>query len=103
MGGVLLASSVLAYLSAQWGHRNRHMRAVRAFKAGMAPIAVALLVATGWVLAGTQATGTASWRPWSLRGLVTFLVCWTRLHLLWLLAAGAVLCVYGWVWGFNLA
>lgn len=97
MVGVLLPSSVLTYLSAQWGHRNRHLRVVRAFKAGMAPIVVALLVATGWVLTGTQATGTANWRPWALTGLVALLVCWTRLHLLWLLAAGAVLGAFGWV------
>ncbi len=50
MVGILLPSTTLTYVAAQWGHRNRELRAVRAFKQGMAPIVVALLVATGWML-----------------------------------------------------
>jgi chromate transporter len=57
MVGILLPSATLTYLAAQWGHRNRELRGVRAFKQGMAPIVIALLVATGWVLAtGAPAT-----------------------------------------------
>ena len=97
MLGVLLPSSTLTYLSAQWGHRNRHRRSVRAFKAGMAPIVVALLVATGWVLAGTQGPAPQNWRLWLLTAVVAWLVWRTRLHLLWLLGAGALLGALGWV------
>jgi chromate transport protein ChrA len=35
----------------RWGHRNRERRGVRAFKQGMAPVVIALLVATAWLLA----------------------------------------------------
>ncbi|CAN7586624.1 chromate transporter [Pseudorhodoferax sp. LjRoot39] len=97
MVGVLLPSSTLTYLSAQWGHRNRHRRSVRAFKAGMAPIVVALLVATGWVLAGSQGAAAQNWRLWLLTAVVAVLVWRTRLHLLWLLGAGALLGGLGWV------
>jgi len=37
MIGILIPSTVLTYVAAQWGHRNRELRAVRAFKQGMAP------------------------------------------------------------------
>ncbi|HVR54680.1 MAG TPA: chromate transporter [Pseudorhodoferax sp.] len=97
MLGVLLPSSTLTYLSAQWGHRNRHRRSVRAFKAGMAPLVVALLVATGWVLAGSQGQSPQNWRLWLLTAVVAWLVWRTRLHLLWLLGAGAALGALGWV------
>lgn len=95
---ILLPSSVLSYATARWSHRHRERRIVRAFKQGFAPIVVALLVATGWVLA--SAGGSSSPSPWSV-GLLTgtaALVVWrTRLHLLWLLAIGAALGALGWV------
>lgn len=97
MLGVLLPSSTLTYVCAQWGHRNRHLRGVRAFKQGMAPIVVALLIATGWVLAGTQGDAAHNWRLWLLAAVVAVVVWRTRLHLLWLLGTGALLGAFGWV------
>ena len=93
--GILLPSTTLTYLAAQWGHRNRDLRGVRAFKQGMAPIVVALLVATGWVLATGASYKVEDWRLWAVTA-VTALVVWrTRLHLLWLLGAGALLGWFG--------
>jgi chromate transporter len=97
LGGIMLPSSVLVYLTAQWSHRNRDLRAVRAFKQGMAPLVVALLVATGWILATANGYAWANWPAWAVT-LVTTLVVWrTRVHLLWLLGAGAVLGWFGWI------
>jgi chromate transporter len=94
MLGIMLPSSVLTYTAAQWGHRNRELRAVRAFKQGMTPIVIALLVATGWILA-TSHEGVREWPLW-LVSIVTTLVVWrTRVHLLWLLGAGALLGALG--------
>ena len=88
MLGILIPSTVLTYVAAQWGHRNRDLRAVRAFKQGMAPIVIALLLSTGWILASGNGSG---WPLWTV-SLVSALLIWrTRIHLLWLLAAGAVL------------
>jgi len=93
LAGILMPSTVLTYAAAQWGHRNRELRAVRAFKQGMAPIVVALLIATGWVLASANGSTLSDW-PIGLVTVATALVVWrTRLHLLWLLGAGALL---GW-------
>jgi chromate transporter len=91
MVGILTPSTIITYLAAQWGHRNRELRAVRAFKQGMAPLVVALLLSTAWILGGASGHGPADWRLWLL-AVVSGLVIWrTRLHLLWVLAAGALL------------
>ena len=95
MLGILIPSTTLTYLAAQWGHRNRELRAVRAFKQGMAPIVVALLVATGWILAESNGGGLQHWPVWLVTG-VTALVVWrSKMHLLWLLGAGALLGWFG--------
>jgi chromate transporter len=97
MVGILLPSTTLTYMAARWGHRNRERRAVRAFKQGMAPVVIALLIATGWVLATGTRYERADWPLWAV-ALATALVVWrTRIHLLWLLAGGAALGWFGWV------
>ncbi len=50
MVGVMLPSSLLTWQATRWGHRNRNRRSVRAFKQGMAPVVIGLLLATAWVL-----------------------------------------------------
>jgi len=95
--GMLIPSSVLTYNAAQWGHRNRNMRAVRAFKQGMAPIVVGLLIATGLILASASGKSLEYWPVWLLAG-VSAVICWrTKLHILWLLGAGALLGWFGWI------
>lgn len=97
MLGIMLPSSALTYFASRWGHENRDLRAVRAFKQGMAPIVIALLIATGWILASAHGDPARDWPLW-LTTLVTTLLVWrTRLHLLWLLAAGGLLGWFGWV------
>lgn len=96
MTGILLPSSTLACLATRWAHRHRERRGVRAFKQGMAPVVVGLLVATGWVLAmGNAAPGRPAWPVWLLAAVTGFIVWRTRLHLLWLLGAGALLGALG--------
>lgn len=95
MLGIIAPSSALTYFASRWGHANRELRAVRAFKQGMAPIVIALLIATGWILASAHGDPARDWPLW-LTTVVTALVVWrTRLHLLWLLGAGALLGWYG--------
>jgi chromate transporter len=97
LGGIMLPSSVLVYLTARWSHRNRDLRGVRAFKQGMAPLVIALLLSTGWILATAQGYSLRNWPAWGL-SIATALIVWrTRLHLLWLLGAGAVVGWMGWV------
>ena len=99
MLGILIPSTTLTYIAAQWGHRNRQLRAVRAFKQGMSPIVVALLIATGWILAGTNNTGQGdvlqNWPVWLLTAATAVIVWRTKIHLLWLLGAGALMGWFG--------
>ncbi|MDO9251479.1 MAG: chromate transporter [Hydrogenophaga sp.] len=94
---IMLPSSILTYTATQWGHRNRELRAVRAFKAGMAPIVIALLIATGWLLSAAHDQPARDWPLWLLTAGATVLVWRTKIHLLWLIGAGAVLGAFGWV------
>jgi len=95
LAGILIPSTVLTYAAAQWGHRNRDLRGVRAFKQGMAPIVVALLIATGWILANANGGSLKDWPVWLLTAATALIVWRTRTHLLWLLGAGALLGWYG--------
>ena len=91
MFGILLPSTVLTYSAAQWGQRNRHLRGVRAFKQGMAPLVIGLLMSTSFILGAAGGVARTDWPLWLL-SVVAGLIIWrTRLHLLWLLAAGALL------------
>jgi len=95
MLGILLPSSTLTYLASRWSHENRDLRAVRAFKQGMAPIVIALLIATGWLLASAHGDARQDWPVWLLTVVSALLVWRTRVHLLWLLGAGALLGWFG--------
>jgi len=58
---------------------------------------IGLMVATGWLLQSAHDDFARHWPLWAVT-LVTAGIVWkTRTHLLWLLAAGALLGVLGWV------
>ena len=97
MVGILLPSTTLTFMAARWGHKNRDLRAVRAFKQGMAPLVIALLIATSWILATSHGSDLKNWPMWLLTGISALLVWRTKLHLLWLLGTGALLGWLGWV------
>ena len=95
MAGMLLPSSVLTYSATRWAHKNRELRAVRTFKTGMAPLVVALLIATGWLLTAAHNQPARDWPLWGLTAASALIVWRTKLHLLWLIGAGALLGMLG--------
>ena len=95
MFGIMLPSTMLTFMAARWGHRNRELRIVRAFKQGMAPIVIALLIATGWLLIAGHNQPAKDWPLWLLAVVCMLLVWRTKIHLLWLLGAGALLGALG--------
>ena len=95
MLGIMVPSSLLNYFTTRWSHENRDLRGVRAFKQGMAPIVIALLIATGWILAAGEVPKRENWPLWAVTFVSAILVWRTRLHLLWLLGAGALLGWFG--------
>lgn len=91
--GIMLPSTTLAFAAARWGHARREQRALRAFNAGMAPIVIALMLATGWILAAQ----TPGWRHLVATVAAALLVWRTRVHLLWLITAGGIAGALGWI------
>jgi chromate transporter len=91
MVGIIVPSATLTFFSSQWAHNNRELRGVRAFKAGLAPLVMSLLVATGWLLTGDHDNYLEDWPMWALAAVTTVIVWRTQTHLLVLLSLGAVL------------
>lgn len=85
LAGIMLPSTLMAVGAARWVHARQDRLAIRAFKAGVAPITIALLAATGWILTAQHPTA-----PVIVLTAATALLAWrTRIHVLWLIAAGA--------------
>ncbi|MFZ4479758.1 MAG: chromate transporter [Rhodoferax sp.] len=97
MVGILLPSTTLTFTATRWAHQNRQRQTVRAFKQGMAPIGIGLVMSTGWVLAKGHGDLSHDWSLWLVTLATTLIVWLTRVHLLWLLAAGALLGCFGWI------
>lgn len=91
MAGIMLPSSILTYKATQWAHTNRNLLSVRAFKTGMAPIVIGLLVSTGWLLSAAHRDLQQDWKLWLVTAAATILMLKTNIHLLWMVAAGGVL------------
>ena len=94
MSGILLPSSLLALQVGRYGRRRADGLPMRAFTAGMTPLTLGLLVATGWVLAAGLGPGPG------VLALVagTVLVQWrSRLNPVWLIALGGLAGALGWV------
>jgi chromate transporter len=91
LAGIMLPSTLVAVGATRWVHARQDKLAIRAFKAGVAPITIALLAATGWILTAQNPTA-----PVILLTVATALLAWrTRIHVLWLIAAGAIAGAFG--------
>ena len=91
MLGIMLPSSILTYKATKWAHLNRDLISVQAFKSGMAPIVIGLLVSTGWLLSAAHSDLAQDWKLWLVTAIATLVVWRTSIHLLWLIAAGGIL------------
>ncbi len=92
--GIMLPSATLALWAARWEAKRRDTLAVRAFTAGLAPLTIGLLLATGWVLTD-PARG-----HWELLALVVLTVVVTLRSAaspIWMVAIGMLAGALGWV------
>jgi chromate transporter len=87
MAGSLLPSTTLALAATRYGQARRDTRGVRAFTAGLAPLTIGLLLATGWVL--TEPV-RASFGAILLVPLTVIAMLKTSVSPIWLVAVGAV-------------
>jgi chromate transporter len=93
MLGIMLPSTTLALAATRWGRAREDWPAIQAFKAGMAPITLALMVATGWILSA-QTAGSAH----IIVTMAAALLVWrTKIHLLLLIGAGGIVGAMGWI------
>jgi len=94
LSGSLLPSTTLALSATRWGAARRDSIGVRAFTAGMAPLTIGLLLATGWVLTEPTRHMPAAG---VLVGVTVLAMLRTRVSPLWLIALGALVGALGWV------
>jgi chromate transporter len=88
--GTLLPSTVLTLQATRWGERRRDSLALRAFTAGLAPITLGLLLATGWILFEPAAARDARWGSALLVAITLAIMLRTRWSPLIPIAIGAV-------------
>jgi chromate transporter len=94
---MMLPSTTLTYFAGRWAHQNQHLTAVKAFKQGMSPIVIGLLIATGWIMARAHGDWHLDWAAWFLTAGAAVLAWRTEVHLLVLLTAGAIVGALGMV------
>jgi chromate transporter len=95
--GIMLPSSVLTYTATRWAHQHRDKLGIRAFKSGMAPIVIALLLSTSWLLTLAHDQPAQDWPVYALTAMTALVVWRTQVHMLWLIGLGALLGGLGWV------
>ena len=90
---ICLPSCTLAYLVERVWQRFRGTPLRRAVEAGLAPITIGLMLATGWLVA-RGAPGTSG-VAYAITAVSAALVLFTRVHPLWCLAVAAALGLLG--------
>lgn len=94
MLGIMVPSTTLALAASRWVAGRRHWLGVQAFQAGMMPVTIGLLLATGWLLAPSAQAQPAA----LLASAVVALLVWrTKVSLIWLVAGGGFLGALGWI------
>ncbi len=86
----VLPSSLLSYFLVKWLHLHQQALGVRAFKSGMVPLVMGLMLSAGWLLQ-TASNPLMDWRLLLMCFFSMVVVIKTRVHLLWLMLGGAVL------------
>jgi chromate transporter len=93
LAGSLLPSATLALAATRFGDERRDARGMRAFTAGMAPLTLGLLLATGWILTEPvrHSLGAMLLVP-----VTALMLLKTRLSPIWMVAVGAAVGAFGW-------
>ncbi len=92
--GMMLPSSILTFYLSRWGQRNKHKTVVRAFKQGMTPIVIGLLISTSYILTSGAGDFYVHWGAYLTTAGTILLILKTRIHILYLFGIGSFL---GWL------
>ena len=101
MTGILIPSTMLSLWATRWGSQRRETRFVRAFTAGLTPLTLGLLLATGWVLAEPYLLHPLQpahrWGALALIAVSIAVMLRTKLSPMWLVALGTLAGALGFV------
>ncbi len=92
LAGSLLPSATLALAATRFGDERSDSRGMRAFTAGMAPLTLGLLLATGWILTEPVRDSVG---PLLLVPFTVAMMLKTKISPIWLVAVGAVVGALG--------
>jgi chromate transporter len=71
--------------------KNSTKKGVIAFKQGLAPVVIGSMLVSSWVIVRGDFVLEHNWKIWGV-ALITLVMVWvTKVHILWLLAFGAVI------------
>lgn len=88
LSGTAIPFSLIAVAAGRYVREHKTSYLVRAYKSGMAPVAIGLLFATAYLLLSGDLT---NWKSVCWAAVVTLIVWRTRFPLILLIAAGGVL------------
>jgi chromate transporter len=92
--GIMIPASAITFFANRWRAANLDTRFVRAMRLGLSPIAIGLTAAAGVVL--SQASG-ANWKLLLVSVITLVLLMRTKINPMWLIGAGALLGISGWM------
>ena len=87
--GLLIPSTTLTFYAAHWTHKHNHLISVQAFKLGLAPIVIGLLLATTYLLLSPTRNFSQDYLLWVLGCITIIATLKTNIHILLLLVVGA--------------
>ncbi|MBV8469603.1 MAG: chromate transporter [Burkholderiaceae bacterium] len=94
--GMMLPSTTLVLMATRWSRQHQYSLGVRAFKVGLAPLTLGLMLATGWLLAQPYLLSPGHrLSTLGLIGLTMLFTLNTRISLVWLVLGGGLLGVLG--------
>jgi chromate transporter len=88
--GTLLPTSLLTWVVGRLTQRHSHRLGVKALRMGLAPVVVGAMLSTAWILGRAPSAQDQQPWLWALAAAAAVLVWRSRVHLLVLLAGGAV-------------
>jgi chromate transporter len=92
--GIIAPSTLFTYCLARFGAVTGDGKIQRMLNTGLAPVSVALMLSASWVLANTV---DHDWRAALITLVSVAVLYFTRIHPLWLIAAGALAGLAGFV------
>lgn len=95
--GMVLPSTTLIYFAGRWARHQQDNLSLKAFKQGMAPLVIGLLIATGWTMGSVHGDWRLDWPAWLLTAFAALIAWRSNLHVLILLALGGGVGAVGWV------